>query len=201
MKRILCIIYLVFYVVVLYSQSLQPKLSVPVNDSGIRGVDTVYRLVSIDFRNISTIEIPELISIIDSNGYTLTNCYISPYSSNIPTVYIGECAAKYIEKIINPKFRYDRITKNGEYYALTLEDMTIIKGLYEKWWKQKKNNPNYHKSALKGSKYKWKRCPRPSCGLDRYMLSLLQQSEPDSPRSRPCGCRYMLREGMAVEKE
>jgi hypothetical protein len=170
MKRIICIIYLVFYVVASYSQSLQPTLSVPINDGGIRGVDTIYRLVSIDFRNISTKEIPELISIIDSNELTVSFCYRNPYSSYLHNVYIGECAAKYIEKIINPKFRYNRITKNGKYYALTLEDMAIIKGLYEKWWEQKKNDPKYHKSALKGSIYEWKRCPRPRrMGLLMYM--------------------------------
>ena len=80
-------------------------------------------------------------------------------SSNIPSVYVGEIAVKYIEKIVDSKFDGDRITKNGKYYALTLEDMVIIKGLYEVWWKRKKNDPNYYDSALDSSIYQWAPCP------------------------------------------
>ncbi len=176
MKKIISIIYLLFFVMTLYSQSSKLKVSTSINDCGAMGLDTVcgrdtfYRFVYFDFRDVELSEIPELISIIDSNELTVSFCYRNHYSSYLPNVYIGECAAKYIEKIINPKFRYNRITKNGKYYALTLEDMAIIKGLYEKWWEQKKNDPKYHKSALKGSIYKWERCPRPRrMGLLMYM--------------------------------
>jgi len=77
------------------------------------GRDTFYRFVYFDFRDVEMSEIPELISIMDSNDLSSTCCYINPYSSYIPNVYIGECAAKYIEKIINPKFQYNRITKTA----------------------------------------------------------------------------------------
>lgn len=175
MKKIICIVYQLLSVITLYPQSLKTIVST-VNDCGVMrldticGQDTVYRFVFFDFRDVELSEIPELISIIDSNGLSPACCYINPYSSNIPNVFIGECAAKYIEKIINPKFRYERIKKNGEYYSLTLEDMAAIKKLYENWWEHKKINPKYHKSALKGSIYKWARCPFPRrMGLLTYM--------------------------------
>lgn len=133
-------IYLLFYSISIYSQSLWPSE----NDGKIE-------------------KIPELISKIDSNALRNVCCLpVNLYSSTIPNVYIGEYAAIEIEIIVNPKFnRYSIIVKKGLDHSLTLEDMTIIKGLYNEWWEYRKSNPNYHRSALKGSKYKWKCCPIP----------------------------------------
>ena len=103
-------------------------------------------------------KIPELISKIDSNDIVSTDCPLPLYSSNIPSVFIGEYMAKAIEESIDPDFEYETITKSGQYYSLTCEDMKKIKELYEKWWENKKKNPNC-KSALSSSQYSWSRCP------------------------------------------
>ncbi|MBQ6725970.1 MAG: hypothetical protein IJQ89_05260 [Bacteroidales bacterium] len=121
----------------------------------VRSVDTIPEVsipVGID-------KIPELISKIDSNHFWSTCCPIPLYSSTIPSVYIGEYMAKAIEISVNPNFEYETITKSGQYYSLTCEDMKIIKELYEKWWERKKKNPNYKGSALSSSPYSWSLCP------------------------------------------
>ena len=139
MKNNICIICLLFYSISIYSQSLLPSD----NDGKIE-------------------KIPELISKIDSNHFSSTCCPVNFYDSYIPSVYIGEYFAKEIEVIVHPKFNiFTTIVKKGHKHSITLEDMIIIKGLYNEWWEHKKYNPNYHRSALKGSKYKWKRCPIP----------------------------------------
>lgn len=120
-----------------------------------RSVDTIPE-ISIP---VGRDKIPELISKIDSNHFWSTCCPIPLYSSTIPSVYIGEYMAKAIEISVNPNFEYETITKYGQYYSLTCEDMKIIKELYEKWWERKKKNSDYKGSALSYSPYSWSRCP------------------------------------------
>lgn len=151
-----------------FSVNAQPSakgLLTNLNDQAISEIKEG-QFVYFNFDTIDLNIIASLINVIDSNALSSSSCLISPYSSNIPNIYIGEIAIKYIEYVINPNFKYERITKNDFYYALTIEDMRIIKTLYSKWWEA---NRQYTKDeikkireeigALDGSNYSWTICP------------------------------------------
>ena len=154
MKKLFLISSFLFLAISLKAQSI----SGGINDLYVKKI-IGNRLIYWKFAPKDTNLIPSLIQMIDTDKFEASSCFKNTASSNIPSVYVGEIAVKYIEKIVDSKFDGDRITKNGKYYALTLEDMVIIKGLYEVWWKRKKNDPNYYDSALDSSIYQWAPCP------------------------------------------
>ncbi len=113
--------------------------------------------------------IPILIDNIDNeNVYSCVSCMkkMDIYSSYIPTFYKGEVLASYIERIINPDFKYNRIAKNGFVHSLKVEDLKIIKDLYLKWWDENKQlskeeitSRRKNQGALDGTIYSWSVCP------------------------------------------
>ena len=133
-----------------------------INDFGAKEISSDGAITFWDFNDLDTAIIPYLIQHIDDSLLQMSSCDIDPYSSYIPSVLIGECVVKYIEKIVNPEFAFERITKNGKYYSLTIDDMIIIKELYEKWWKKAKESQQYPISgrALDGTIFKWEHCPK-----------------------------------------
>lgn len=126
MKKMFILISLVYLSVIAHAQSINKDLLMNLNDHTITEIKQ-NQFIYLDFENIDINIIPFLIHIIDSNALSSSSCPISPYSSNIPNIYIGEIAAKYIEYIINPNFKFDRITKDGNYYSLQIEDLKNIK--------------------------------------------------------------------------
>lgn len=117
------------------AQTMETEILSNLNDMFVeKVVDSQF--VFIDFTKIDTCLIPELIQIIDHDSLLTASTCFSEYSSVIPNIYVGEVAAKYIEKIINPEFDSDRILKEGQRYSLNLIDMRVIKDLYSKWWQE-----------------------------------------------------------------
>jgi hypothetical protein len=165
MKKTFILISLVCFSVIAHAQSINKDLLINLNDHTIKEVKE-NQFIYIDFENIDFDIIPLLIHIIDSNTRSSSSCPISPYSSNIPNIYIGEIAAKYIEYIINPYFEFDRITKEGKYYSLQIEDLKNIKKIYLEWWEENKQFSKEElrkrqkiKRILNTSIYKWETCP------------------------------------------
>lgn len=157
---IFCILWMALFSERTYSQEICDSVLTEINDLGVRNILDNNRMVFLDFSNVNYQVIPQLISKIDSNSMcSAFNC-VGIYDSSIPNVYIGECAAKYIELIIDPTFKYKRITKNGDYFSLTKEDMSAIKELYKEWWTKNERTEQRMKgnSALDGSIYKWAPC-------------------------------------------
>ena len=159
MKKALIFISLVCFSTIAHAQSIN------LNDHTIKEIKE-NQFINIDFENIDIDIIPLLIHLIDSNALSSSSCPISSYSSDIPYVYIGEIAAKYIEYIINPDFEFDRITKEGKYYSLQIEDLKNIKKIYLEWWEENKQfskeelrNRQKTKRILNTSIYKWGTCP------------------------------------------
>lgn len=165
MKKMFILISLVYLSVIAHAQSINKDLLMNLNDHTITEIKQ-NQFIYLDFENIDINIIPFLIHIIDSNALSSSSCPISPYSSNIPNIYIGEIAAKYIEYIINPNFKFDRITKDGNYYSLQIEDLKNIKKIYLKWWEENKQfskeelrKRQKKKRLLSTSIYKWETCP------------------------------------------
>ena len=174
MKKIL-LFYLFSYLfcIGVFSQPDPKNILKSINDEEYTMLQKDSNCIHYDFINFSQLEldiIPMLIDSINSkNTYPCIYCLdqIAPISSYIPSVYVGEAAAKYIERIINPYFRFNRITKNGLFHSLTLEDMKLIKELYLKWWEENKQyskkeikKRRKHQGALDGTIYSWDTCPK-----------------------------------------
>lgn len=166
MKISILILTLVFCISVSTAQNykiLKGKLLFPeITGDSINGFQSSY----FNYNTLDTDTILFLINCIDTNVKVTNGCKVPSYWSNLPWIYIGEIAAKCIEKTINPHFSFDRIVKNGEHNALDIDDMRNIKRLYLLWWK---TNKNYYKQALRkrreinspldGTVYSWEFCP------------------------------------------
>ena len=165
MKKMFVLLSFVYLSVTAYAQSINKDLLMNLNDLTIAEIKQ-NQFIYLDFENIDINIIPFLIHIIDSSALSSSSCPIPRYSSYIPNVYIGEIAAKYIEHILNPDFKFDRITKDGNYYSLQIEDLKNIKKIYLKWWEENKQFSKEElrkrqkgKKVLNTSVYKWETCP------------------------------------------
>lgn len=161
MKRTILLAILIFISSMMNAQIDEKEFLLNINDFGAKEISSDGAIIFWDFNDLDTSIIPYLIQHIDDSLWRMSSCNIAPYSSYIPSVLIGECIVKYIEKIVNPEFSFERITKNGKGYSLTVDDMIIIKELYEKWWQEtRKSQQNpIGGSALNGTVFKWGHCP------------------------------------------
>ena len=164
MKRTILLASLIFISSMMNAQIDEKEFLLNINDFGAKEISSDGAITFWDFNDLDTSIIPYLIQHIDDSLLQMSSCELDPYSSYIPSVLIGECVVKYIEKIVNPEFAFERITKNGIGYSLTIDDMIIIKELYEKWWKKAKESQQYPTSgsALDGTIFKWEHCPNVS---------------------------------------
>lgn len=152
---------LIFISSMMNAQIDEKEFLLNINDFGAKEISSDGAISYWDFNDLDASIIPYLIEHIDDSLWQMSSCDIDPYSSYIPNVLIGECVVKYIEKIVNPEFAFERITKNGKVYSLTFDDMIIIKELYEKWWQETSENQQkpISGSALDGTEFKWEHCP------------------------------------------
>jgi len=172
MKKILLfILFNSFFILGIFSQISNEFIlnNINENESIYISKDSDYYFY--DKINFSQLEIDLIPMLIDSiNSKKINSCSyclkkISRFDSYIPNIHFGEYAARYIELIINPNFKFNTITKNGQFHILTHNDLLNIKDLYIKWWNEnkhdfKKNIKKRHakKGALDGTIYSWGKC-------------------------------------------
>ena len=172
MKRIIlfCFFSCLFFIEG-FSQPSSEDILKNINEEGYVMIQKDSNHSHYDLINFSQIKLDIIPMLIDSIiSIKTTVCYycsdnLGPYCSYIPSVYIGEDAARYIECIVNPHFKFNRITKNGLFHSLTLEDMKVIKELYLKWWEENKQyskkeikRRRKQRGALDGTSYSWNTC-------------------------------------------
>lgn len=100
--------------------------------------------------------IPLFIKHIDSDKQQSIFFCNDLYSSTIPWTYAGVDAAKCIERIMEPNFDFPLLVKKDAGTSLTMEDMSNIKALYERWWQSGQRE----RGALEETEYQWEDCPR-----------------------------------------
>jgi hypothetical protein len=153
------------------SQTTNEIILKNINENGsifIISDSNYYFYDKINFTEIGLDIIPMLIDSINSEkNNSCSYCFkkMSRFDSYIPNIQFGEYAARYIELIINPSFKYNSITKNGKFHILTYDDLLNIKELYIVWWNENKQNSKKNikkmrakKGALDGTIYSWGKC-------------------------------------------
>jgi hypothetical protein len=172
MKNLFLIIFIeCLSFVSIYSQTTSEFILKNINENGsiyISSDSNCYFYDKINFSELGLDIIPTLIDSINSDK--TNSCFyclkkMSRFDSYIPNIQFGEYAARYIELIINPSFKYNTIKKNGQFHILTQNDLLIIKELYIKWWDKNKQDSKRNmkkwrakKGALDGTIYSWGKC-------------------------------------------